>query len=212
MKAPGGSLVQFACAAGALAADGRGEDRNGLYTKHLLKHIAVPNQDLEHIFRAVGAGVYEESKRKQSPYRVSSIMINEHIYLNTTDENMHILPHPPLPPRQTIVQSNRTTTSKNPETPRLKNDHQEIPMDLQKQLDKNTVPVSRFADTNRTVQSVREPDIIEPQLIDGNVGLEIIKKRGEDKPKFKSQTSWFKKPVRSVVFPDRRLGRVYRGV
>ena len=82
MTAPGGTLLQFACAPGKLAADGGGQDRNGLYTKHLLKQIAVPNQHIDLIFSSVGAEVYKESKGKQMPYRVSSVMIAENIYLN----------------------------------------------------------------------------------------------------------------------------------
>ncbi|CAF3383773.1 unnamed protein product [Rotaria socialis] len=60
MIAPGGTLLQFACAPGSLAADGGGQDRNGLYTKHLLKQIVVPNKHIDLIFSSVGAEVYEE--------------------------------------------------------------------------------------------------------------------------------------------------------
>ncbi|CAF1176372.1 unnamed protein product [Didymodactylos carnosus] len=87
MKAPGGSLIQFACDAGALASDGCGiTDRNGLYTKHLLQHIATPNKELDKIFSAAAAGVYRESNRKQQPFRVSSIMVDEPIYLHTENK------------------------------------------------------------------------------------------------------------------------------
>ncbi|CAF1169745.1 unnamed protein product [Didymodactylos carnosus] len=83
MKAPGGSLIQFACDAGAVATDGYGTtDRNGLYIKHLLQHIATPKKDIDKIFAAAATSVYQESNRKQQPFRVSSIMIDEPIYLN----------------------------------------------------------------------------------------------------------------------------------
>ncbi|CAF3711493.1 unnamed protein product [Rotaria socialis] len=94
MITPGGTLVQFACAPGRLAADGGGQDRNGLYTKHLLKQIVVPNQHIDLIFSSVGAEVYKESKGKQMPYRVSSIMIAENIYLNPIDANSKSTPAP----------------------------------------------------------------------------------------------------------------------
>ncbi|CAF4894879.1 unnamed protein product, partial [Rotaria magnacalcarata] len=94
MIAPGGTLLQFACAPGSLAADGGGQDRNGLYTKHLLKQIAVPNQHIDLIFSSVGAEVYKESKGKQMPYRVSSIMIAENIYLNPIDADSKWSPSP----------------------------------------------------------------------------------------------------------------------
>ncbi|CAM4842996.1 unnamed protein product [Rotaria magnacalcarata] len=94
MIAPGGTLLQFACAPGSLAADGGGQDRNGLYTKHLLKQISVPNKHVDLIFSSVGAEVYKESKGKQMPYRVSSVMIDDNIYLNAIDADSKRLPSP----------------------------------------------------------------------------------------------------------------------
>ncbi|CAM4799058.1 unnamed protein product [Rotaria magnacalcarata] len=94
MIAPGGTLLQFACAPGSLAADGGGQDRNGLYTKHLLKQISVPNKHVDLIFSSVGAEVYKESKGKQMPYRVSSIMIDDSIYLNAIDADTKRSPSP----------------------------------------------------------------------------------------------------------------------
>ena len=87
MTPPGGALLQFACAPGTLTEDGRPGERNGLYTKHLLKHLKAPNKDLDKILSAVGAGVYADSKQKQIPHRVSTIMIDESIYLNSNDYN-----------------------------------------------------------------------------------------------------------------------------
>ncbi|CAF3203823.1 unnamed protein product [Rotaria socialis] len=83
MTAPGGSLIQFACAPGTLASDGVDNDKNGLFTKHLLKHIATPNIDIEVMFRKVALGVYEESKGRQIPYRDSCLMVDDHIHLFT---------------------------------------------------------------------------------------------------------------------------------
>ncbi|CAF1383829.1 unnamed protein product [Rotaria sordida] len=83
MTAPGGSIIQFACAPDKLAADGASQDENGLFTKHLLQHIGKPNQDLEVMLRIVTSGVYKESGGKQQPYRESGLMIDEHLYLNT---------------------------------------------------------------------------------------------------------------------------------
>ncbi|CAF2026395.1 unnamed protein product [Rotaria magnacalcarata] len=83
MIAPGGSLIQFACAPGTLASDGVDNDKNGLFTKHLLKHIGTPNIDIEVMFRKVALGVYEESKGRQIPYRDSCLMVGDHIHLFT---------------------------------------------------------------------------------------------------------------------------------
>ena len=81
MVPPGGTLLQFACAPGTLAIDGDTRERNGLYTKHLLRHIATPNKDLEKMLNLVSAGVYMESQGNQIPHRVSTIMIGDPIYL-----------------------------------------------------------------------------------------------------------------------------------
>ena len=55
MLAPRGSLIGVACAPGQLASDGSG--RNGVYTKHLLKHMDTPGLDVEKMLRRVGNGV-----------------------------------------------------------------------------------------------------------------------------------------------------------
>jgi uncharacterized caspase-like protein len=108
MSAPGGTLVQFACAPGTLAADGDIESGHGLFTKHLLKQIIVPNKGLDKIFAAVTAGVYEESGRNQIPFRVSSIMIDEDIYLHTINQA-----NDPSPPAVSSMYSkNEFTRSK----------------------------------------------------------------------------------------------------
>ena len=82
MTPPGGTLLQFASAPGTIAKDGSDEERNGLYTKHLLKHIKTPNKDLDSILKIVSGGVYMESKQRQMPNSVSTIMIEEPIIFN----------------------------------------------------------------------------------------------------------------------------------
>ncbi|CAF4974478.1 unnamed protein product, partial [Rotaria sp. Silwood1] len=74
-----GSLIAFACAPGTIAIDGR-EEKNGLFTKHLLKHIFTPNEDIQMILRDVTKGVTQESKSKQIPF-VSASLSEREIYL-----------------------------------------------------------------------------------------------------------------------------------
>ncbi|CAF4846362.1 unnamed protein product, partial [Rotaria socialis] len=62
-----GSLIAFACAPGAGASDGNGHE-NGLFTKHLLRHITTPNEDIQLILRDVRREVMQESKSKQIPF------------------------------------------------------------------------------------------------------------------------------------------------
>ncbi|CAM4844270.1 unnamed protein product [Rotaria magnacalcarata] len=67
MDAKAGSLIAFACAAGATADDGIGQ-KNGLFTKHLLKHIAIPKQDIRTTLALVTDGVMAESNSRQIPF------------------------------------------------------------------------------------------------------------------------------------------------
>ncbi|CAF4483631.1 unnamed protein product [Rotaria socialis] len=112
---PGGTLLQFACAPGSLAADGGGQDRNGLYTKHLLKQIAIPNKHIDLIFSSVGAEVYKESNGKQMPYRVSSIMIDDNIYLNLIDADSKRSSSPPSKRPPTSEMLLTTNDKQNPQ-------------------------------------------------------------------------------------------------
>ncbi|CAF5118813.1 unnamed protein product, partial [Rotaria sp. Silwood1] len=80
-----GTLIAFACAPGTMAIYGRGEE-NGLFTKHLLKHIKTPNEDIQMILRDVTDGVIEESKSKQIPF-VSASLAKKNIYLYSQQMN-----------------------------------------------------------------------------------------------------------------------------
>ncbi|CAF4007752.1 unnamed protein product [Rotaria sordida] len=77
------SLVAFACAPGAAAAEKlkTRQERNGLFTKHLLKHIVTRDQDIITILEAVIKGVREESNRLQKPECTSSL--TRKIFLHT---------------------------------------------------------------------------------------------------------------------------------
>jgi len=71
MDAPKGSIVVYATAPGYVAADGTG--RNGIYTKHLLKHITVPGLTLEQVLKRVRVEVINETRDKQVPWESSSL-------------------------------------------------------------------------------------------------------------------------------------------
>ena len=47
MQAPAGSMIVFACAPKQVASDGAPGERNGVFTKHLLAHLKVPNQPIQ---------------------------------------------------------------------------------------------------------------------------------------------------------------------
>jgi len=71
MDAPKGSLIAYATAPGKTAADG--ENRNGLYTQELLKHIQTPGLPLETVFKRVRVGVMRASGETQTPWETSSL-------------------------------------------------------------------------------------------------------------------------------------------
>jgi formylglycine-generating enzyme required for sulfatase activity len=71
MDAPRGSLIAYATAPGATAADGEG--RNGVYTKHLLSHMATPGIKVEDVLKRVRVDVIKETGNKQIPWESSSM-------------------------------------------------------------------------------------------------------------------------------------------
>lgn len=68
---PVGTVLAYATAPGGLALDG--VDRNGLFTKHLLMHLAAPGLRLADLFQLVARGVEDEARMRyrfeQVPYR-----------------------------------------------------------------------------------------------------------------------------------------------
>ena len=71
MSAPSGTLIAYATAPGSTAADGYG--RNGVYTKHILQQIRVPDMPAEIMFKRVREGVEQETIRRQTPWDASSL-------------------------------------------------------------------------------------------------------------------------------------------
>jgi len=71
MSAPSGTLIAYATAPGSTAADGYG--RNGVYTKHILQQIRVPDMPAEIMFKRVREGVEQETIRRQTPWDSSSL-------------------------------------------------------------------------------------------------------------------------------------------
>lgn len=77
LRAPAGTLLAFATEPGSVALDGEG--RNGVYTKHLLKHLGrkVP---IEEVLKRVRRGVAKETRNQQIPWEHSSLL--EDVYVN----------------------------------------------------------------------------------------------------------------------------------
>ncbi|CAF1324350.1 unnamed protein product [Adineta ricciae] len=86
VNAPAGTFIQFACGASKTASDGLETDRNGLFTKHLLKHIITPNEDIVQIFQGVAGDVYEESSGRQIPLSINGLLKKGHVHLSDLSE------------------------------------------------------------------------------------------------------------------------------
>lgn len=66
------TFIAYATSPNKTAADGSG--RNGIYTKHLLRHIETEGLDIETIFKRVRKGVISESRGRQIPWERSSLL------------------------------------------------------------------------------------------------------------------------------------------
>jgi hypothetical protein len=68
-----GIYIAYATAAGSVASDGNKNERNGLFTKYLLKNIKKQNLELDRVFKNVRIAVSNESNDKQQPWNSSSV-------------------------------------------------------------------------------------------------------------------------------------------
>lgn len=71
-SAPPGTLIAYATAPGSVASDG-GFGKNGVYTKHILQQVTVPDQPVEIMFKRVREGVEKETAFRQTPWDASSL-------------------------------------------------------------------------------------------------------------------------------------------
>jgi uncharacterized caspase-like protein len=82
MQAPPATIIAFACAADTVSSALSINDRNSLYTYHLLNHIRTPNVDIDTVLKNVAIDVRRDpvNMEHQVPFRYSSC--NEFIYLS----------------------------------------------------------------------------------------------------------------------------------
>jgi uncharacterized caspase-like protein len=71
IKAPFNTMIAFATEPGGVAADGK--RKNGVYTKHLLRHM-TKQISVEAVFKKVRTGVAKETRNKQIPWEHSSLL------------------------------------------------------------------------------------------------------------------------------------------
>lgn len=72
MDAPKGSIIAYATAPGAVAADGDG--KNGIFTKYLIQHMNVPGLKVEQVLKQVRMDVLKETRNIQVPWESSSLV------------------------------------------------------------------------------------------------------------------------------------------
>jgi uncharacterized caspase-like protein len=73
------TLIVFACAPGKAVQDETRNNRNGSFIENLLKHITIPDKDIEEIMKNVARDVNLQTNGFQLPYRISSL--TENVYL-----------------------------------------------------------------------------------------------------------------------------------
>jgi len=100
MSAPSGTLIAYATAPGAVAADGFG--RNGIYTKHILQHVAAPDLPVELLFKRVREGVERETLSRQTPWDSSSLKGD--FVFNSSNRTAAAAPGGPSPDMQLQIE------------------------------------------------------------------------------------------------------------
>ena len=73
MDAPPGTLLAYATSPGSVAEDGDASDRNGLYTRHLVRELGQPKRKIEDVFKQVRAQVRKQSAGRQIPWESTSL-------------------------------------------------------------------------------------------------------------------------------------------
>jgi uncharacterized caspase-like protein len=117
IDAPPGSLIAFSTAPGKLAIDGLGSQRNGLYTKHLLRHLAVPGVQVEDAFKGVRKAVRAESKGVQVPWESTSLEGDFHFRPARQTQNVAVAPAVRQPARQTAASTPAQSAERSPAPP-----------------------------------------------------------------------------------------------
>ena len=130
MYGTGGSLIAYATAPGKTASEGRGQ-RNGIYTKHLLRFMSEPNLPIAQMFRQVRVAVEQETRAqdgsKQTPWESSSL--REEFYFNpqadTSSSHLGTSPSQPSFPPPTTPASGGSTSAPDKPLPGTTGSHEE---------------------------------------------------------------------------------------
>jgi hypothetical protein len=98
MDAPKGSLISYATAPGEVAADG--SERNGIFTKYLMKHMIEPNLPIELVLKQARIDVARATGGRQIPWEASSLMGNFYFNLEKSTINTEKADKSEIPPER----------------------------------------------------------------------------------------------------------------
>ena len=98
MDAPKGSIIAYATAPGEVAADG--SERNGIFTKYLMKHMMEPNLPIELVLKQARIDVARATGGRQIPWEASSLMGNFYFNLEKSTINTEKADKPEIPPER----------------------------------------------------------------------------------------------------------------
>ena len=110
MDAPKGALVAYSTAPGEVSADGF--ERNGIFTKHLIRHMQTPNLPVEQVLKRVRIDVATETTQRQIPWESSSLMGDFYFKIEKAPESAEgITPIPsPPPPKESLSSTPKSET------------------------------------------------------------------------------------------------------
>jgi formylglycine-generating enzyme required for sulfatase activity len=95
MKAPVGTVIQYATAPGSRAIDfDESSKKNGLYTSKLLKYIQTPGLEINMMFRKVRQEVHQASQKQQTPWESNSLMGGEFYFKPLLASGSHTIVKP----------------------------------------------------------------------------------------------------------------------
>lgn len=88
MSAPAGTLIAFSTSPNSVSIEREGE-RNGIYTKNLLKNLRVPDLPVELAFKRTRSDVIANTSSKQIPWEESSLYGENFFFVRQQQETLN---------------------------------------------------------------------------------------------------------------------------
>ncbi|WP_415060741.1 caspase family protein [Flavobacterium sp.] len=87
MAAPAGTLIAFSTSPNSISIE-RNNERNGVFTKFLLKNMKTPNLPVELVFKNTRSDVMKDTSEKQIPWEESSLFGNHFYFIETEEDSI----------------------------------------------------------------------------------------------------------------------------